>query len=641
MENLLAPHQLGVGVRGGVEAAVHTVREAVARNPDKWLLQVDLENAFNRVDRSFVLAEVARLLPDCLPWAITCYGRASNLQFGKTSLSSSSGVQQGDPFAGICFALVLQPVVNSIEAEVPTLAANVWLHDDGSVVGTEEELMTVVAIVQRDGPERGLHLQPDKSSVWSPSPLAPGVKDPLGCNIKQVEEPGIKLLGAPIGSDEFIAQFVRKKVEKVKSITAQLPSLHQPHLEFVLLRSCLALPKIMYILRTTDPSKLWPLLQEFDSTTRDALSRILGGAISDHSWAQAKLPIAMGGLGLRAAEDHAAAAFSVSLLSAQKLLQSLLHTEEVDTPALLPAPVLDQLTAKTGAEETVSVEELQNLSQKMLSAKVDLHNQHLLLEGLKATGSAREVARFNSVSLKDAHAGDWLSVVPSPGLNLLLRPSEFVAALRYRLGHPVFGSDGPCPACGQPSDRLGDHALNCAWQGERIARHNSLRDTLHSTAVKAALGPTKEGQHLLPGEGGKPADIFIPRHSGGKDAALDVTVINPLQAATVVQAAETPGHALQVAHRRKMDKSWQPCHDQGIVFLPLAVESLGAWHRSAIAEVKKLGSSLARHTGEEETTTVRHLFQQLSLALMKGNAALLNNRHPGGAGGGDEALGWT
>ena len=100
---------------------------------------------------------------------------------------------------------------NAIEAEVPTLAANVWFHDDGSVVGTEEELMTVVAIVQRDGPERGLHLQPDKSSVWSPSPLAPGVKDPLGCNIKQVEEPGVKLLGSPIGSDAFIAQFVKKK----------------------------------------------------------------------------------------------------------------------------------------------------------------------------------------------------------------------------------------------------------------------------------------------------------------------------------------------------------------------------------------------------------------------------------------------
>ena len=56
--------------------------------------------------------------------------------------------------------------------------------------------------------------------------------------------------------------------------------------------------------------------------------------------------------------------------------------------------------------------------------------------------------------------------------------------------------------------------------------------------------------------------------------------------------------------------------------------------------VKKLGSSLARHTGEEETTTIKHLFQQLSLALVKGNAALLNIRNPDGAGEGDEGIGW-
>ena len=167
MEALLAPHQLGVGIKGGCEAVIHSVREAVSQNPDKWVLQVDLENAFNRVSRSHVLSEVARLLPDCLPWVATCYGRASNLQFGKTSLSSSSGVQQGDPFASICFALVLHPVIQAIQDEVPSLATNAWLHDNGTAVGTEEELMTVVAIIQRDGPERGLHLQPDKSSVWS------------------------------------------------------------------------------------------------------------------------------------------------------------------------------------------------------------------------------------------------------------------------------------------------------------------------------------------------------------------------------------------------------------------------------------------------------------------------------------------
>ena len=108
----------------------------------------------------------------------------------------------------------------------------------------------------------------------------------------------------------------------------------------------------------------------------------------------------------------------------------------------------------------------------------------------------------------------------------------------------------------------------------------------------------------------------------------------------MAQAAETPGHALKVAHQRKLDKSWQPCHDQGIVFLPLAVESLGGWHKAAIAEIKKLGSALALHTGEDESITVSHLFQQLSIALIKGNASLLKNRKSSGAFDHNEVFGW-
>ena len=44
---------------------------------------------------------------------------------------------------------------------------------------------------------------------------------------------------------------------------------------------------------------------------------------------------------------------------------------------------------------------------------------------------------------------------------------------------------------------------------------------------------------------------------------------------------------------------------------------------------KKLGAVLARHRGEEEHIEVRHLFQRLSLLLMRGNASLLVNRVPG------------
>ena len=156
--------------------------------------------------------------------------------------------------------------------------------------------------------------------------------------------------------------------------------------------------------------------------------------------------------------------------------------------------------------------------------------------------------------------------------------------------------------------------------------------------MAAALAPTKEGRFLLPGQEGKPADILIPHWTGGKDTALDVTVINPLQSAEVRGAAATPGHALNTAHKRKLDKSWEACQRQGIEFIPIAVESFGAWHSTAVAEVSKLGSALARQNGDDEGVTIQRLFQKLSVALMRGNAALLNNRRPPepGAGGHDD-----
>ena len=346
-------------------------------------------------------------------------------------------------------------------------------------------------------------------------------------------------------------------------------------------------------------------------------------------WQQAKIPVSLGGLGLRAAEDHGGAAYAVSFLASQPIIRTLLHTEEEAEPASLSHALLSSINEKFGEEEGVTTTEyLAGMNQKAASQKIDLSNQHLLSERLRHEGCVREIARLASVSIPNSHAGDFLTVVPSPGLGLLLRSPEFISALRYRLGQPVFSRDGPCPACGQQSDKMGDHAMNCAWQGERIARHNCLRDTLHKTAVSAALGPTKEGRFLLPGEGGKPADIFIPRWAGGKDAALDVTIVNPLQDALVQEASLTAGHALSVAHKRKLDKSWESCCRQGIEFIPIAAESLGAWHSSAIAEVKKLGGSLARHTGEDEAVTVQRLLQQLSVSLMRGNAALFNNRCP-------------
>ena len=201
-------------------------------------------------------------------------------------------------------------------------------------------------------------------------------------------------------------------------------------------------------------------------------------------------------------------------------------------------------------------------------------------------------------------------------------------SLKYRLGCPIYSAEVPCPACHHIMDVMGDHALGCGGQGERIARHNLLRDALHQTASAAALAPVKEGRFLLPGRDARPADLLIPGWSGGRDVAYDVTVVSPLQRAMVAGAAETDGYALNEAFRRKVAKAGEACRQQGIAFVPLAADTLAGWHGVAVEHLQKLGRALGRQTGQDEDLCVRHLFQRVSLLLMRGNSSLLINRVP-------------
>ena len=93
--------------------------------------------------------------------------------------------------------------------------------------------------------------------------------------------------------------------------------------------------------------------------------------------------------------------------------------------------------------------------------------------------SMRELARLKCLLLP--HAGDWLNTPPLIALGLHLCPVEFMLVVKYRLGLPVFDQRGPCPACLQESDILGDHALCCGSGGERISRHNALKDAIFET----------------------------------------------------------------------------------------------------------------------------------------------------------------
>ena len=86
--------------------------------------------------------------------------------------------------------------------------------------------------------------------------------------------------------------------------------------------------------------------------------------------------------------------------------------------------------------------------------------------------------------------------------------------------------------------------------------------------------------------------------------------------------------ALDKACERKLREAAEACCQEGLVFLPFAVELeiLGGLYPGAVTLVKQIGAALARSKGLEESVATGQLFGKLSLTLMRGNAAMLASR---------------
>ena len=92
MADLLSPRQLGFGVKGGIEAAVHAARLFLYQlPPDEAFVKLDFKNAFNSLRRDRMLDSVLSLCPSLYPLAYSYYSSPSSLFWGMKSFSRLRG----------------------------------------------------------------------------------------------------------------------------------------------------------------------------------------------------------------------------------------------------------------------------------------------------------------------------------------------------------------------------------------------------------------------------------------------------------------------------------------------------------------------------------------------------------------------
>ena len=120
---------------------------------------------------------------------------------------------------------------------------------------------------------------------------------------------------------------------------------------------------------------------------------------------------------------------------------------------------------------------IRRASDKIIAAYIGSISQSATLVEL-TTGQSpiadhtftKMIDETNALSLSLPKSGAGLSAAAIRVLGLHPLPNEFRAAVKYRLGTPIYEKERKCPYCKTGSlDTLGDHAVACHERGDMIS----------------------------------------------------------------------------------------------------------------------------------------------------------------------------
>ena len=107
-----------------------------------------------------------------------------------------------------------------------------------------------------------------------------------------------------------------------------------------------------------------------------------------------------------------------------------------------------------------------------------------------------------------------------------------------------------------------------------------------------------------------------------------LNIVNHLQQHLVGQVAREGEKGVQHAFNIKVGKYSERCLAEGIVFIPLVVDTFGGWHKDSLEVITKLGRQVSRQTGKEEDEIVRQLRQRVAILLVRDNVNMFDSRTP-------------
>lgn len=645
----LMPIQRAVGVKGGLESAIHEVQHIL--NNDFALLDTDIKNAFNTRHTDKCLSELFAVpsLGPVFHLAHFLYAREAPIFVRDKNgvivdrLVSSTGSRQGCGMGLLKYCVsILNDYLSAVNQSPDT--NGVAIVDNFGIFGPVNTLKPCFENFQARISTDGSQLQLPKCKLHyfgAADAISAETRAWLTSTGIRTNHAAFKYLGAIVGKDEAqMRALALQEVREMQPFFARLSSPYIPaQIALNLLYVCV-LPKLNHLLRVCPPSVTQPAAELFDSYVRQIyLDRadILEHELTPDRRRLLAHPIKLGGRGLTSAAASAATAYVSSQALCAPILKQTLAGERKDSARLVnleqaiatvreqAGPAADDLLpVPASAFNNFFANEPKLASSLHKALRQAINNHQDLIITADCDNKAKQAHHH---SLTNGGANLVPTTLPlTPALNIDNQALSYHHRIALRLP-PSRNMPIHCH-CNLPNGAFGPdpyHSLSCQKELSHTIqdRHDNLKLTVSRWCTQLGARVKVEPRNL-DRDGEIRPDLFV--QMGGKTYLIDVTVPNPLAPSHQAAAARRPRAVLEQAETRKHNTYDALAAQHGAVLVPFAVETTGGFGSEALAFIKELIATAARYqTVWTPHQVIQGLYRSVAVSVARGNAAVFRS----------------
>jgi hypothetical protein len=324
---------------------------------------MDRKNAFHLAFRIIMATKLRYHFPHLLNYFKTFYFNSSSLFLGdpKTQAMfeffSCEGVQQSDPLAPFLFCLASLDYIKKLQ-EIVQSGISPAFFDDINIVASTANCLAAISYAKKHGPDFGLYPQPHKFSVLlgvcgsfeeavarkKSYQEVLELDDDLADKCIKIHPDnapddisrqsfdkryGMRVLGAPIGSEAFIQDWLQVAYLKIcKEADTLQASITTLQVQWSLIYYCLR-NKVNHLFRVLPPRLTSTFCSNLDSLFKKVLERNIQSDLPPVAWIQAKLSFEEGGNGLGDMFSVSHAAFLASSISCFETVKQIVRNNDI------------------------------------------------------------------------------------------------------------------------------------------------------------------------------------------------------------------------------------------------------------------------------------------------------------------------